>query len=246
MSTRNVLLAACVVARDPRVDVGAVLDVWARECPAALHRLELTSQLALAAVREDVDSQHFMQAVLRGLRAGVAAGCHMGTRVNGRSDDEPIELSERSAEGARKLAHAADDAQLLVSSDLGAFLTIARAGLATHLEPARVRFADGTAADAFRVKPAVAPSSVQRSAAPPTAAPTTPVTFDSVRRSQLIERLGLALTPYLGPIAPLMLRRLPSGRMSARDFIDAILKDVPAGQYEPVKRAIEEEIRRLR
>lgn len=240
MSARAVLLAACVVARDPGVDAGAVLDIWARECPVPTHPVERNGQYAIAAVLDDVDSQPFMIAALRSVRPGLAAGCHMGTRVNGRGENDPIELSLRSIDGARKLADAADDGQFLVSGDLGAFLTIARARLAPNLEPGRIRLASGASTDVFRLRIAAASAANQRGAGQG------PVTLDSGGRSQMIERLGAALTPFLGPIAPVMLRRLPSGRMSAREFMDAILRDVPEAQYEPVKRAIEEEIRRLR
>jgi hypothetical protein len=241
MSTRSVLLAACVVARDPRVDAGGVLDLLARECAVPINVLERTSQYVHAAVLDDIDGQPFMVAVLRGLRAGVAAGCHMATRVNGRGEDDPVEVSARSVDGARKLAEAAGDGQMLVSSDLGAFLTIARARLAPNLEPARVRLGEGAPADAFRLRAAAMPAANLGSRAP------TPVTtVDSGGRSQLIERLGMVLTPFLGPIAPVMLRRLPTGRMSAKEFMDAILRDVPEAQYAGVKRVIEEEIRRLR
>lgn len=240
MAPRAVLLATCVVARDARVDAGAVLDLWARECPVPANPLERNGHDAVAAVLDDLDSQHFLVAVLRGMRAGVAVGCHMGTRVNGRGDDQPVEVSARSVDAARKLAQAAGDGQVLLSSDLGAFMTIARARLAPSLESARVRVGDGPAADVYRLRGAALPPATLRSGSAP------PTTLDGGRRAQLMERLGAALTPFLGPIAPLMLRRLPSGRLSAQELLDAVLSDVPPEQHEPVRRAIEEEIRRFR
>ncbi len=240
MSSRAVLIAACVVARDPRVDAGSVLEVWAREGGVAFNPMDRSAPLAVAAVLDDLDSQAFFGAALRGLSAGLSVGVHMGTRVNGRGEDDPVEVSVRSVEGARKLAEAAPGGHLLVSGDLGAFLSIARARLASYLEPMRVRLGDGASAEAFRLRGPTATASASRGG---TAAPTT---LDGGRRSQLIEQLGSALTPYLGPIAPLMLRRLPSGRMSTKDFVEAILKDVPEALYEQVKQAIDEEIRRLR
>lgn len=259
MSNRAVLIAVCVVARDERADAGEALDLWARESTLTLGVHERSATRAIGGVFDPMDAQPFMSAALGGLRAGMlAAGFHMGTRVNGRENDS-LELSARSIELACKLADAAQDGQILVSSDLGTFLTIARTRVAAHLEAMRVRYADGTSGDAYRARPApVAPpvaapparaDAPRANGTPPahgTASATPPRPVDGLRRSELIERLGSVLMPHLGPIAPVMLRRLPSGRMSAREFIDAVLRDVPLAQYEPVKRVLEEEIRRLR
>ena len=256
MSTRAVLIAVCVVARDERADAAEALDLWARESTLALGVHERSATRAIGGVFDPMDTQPFMSAALGGLRAGMlAAGFHMGTRVNGRENDS-LELSARSIELACKLADAAQDGQILVSSDLGTFLTIARTRVAAHLEAMRVRYPDGTSGDAYRARPAPVAAQPARAEAPranvpppsaPGTAPNTPPRpVDGLRRSELIERLGSVLMPHLGPIAPVMLRRLPSGRMSAREFIDAVLRDVPLAQYEPVKRVLEEEIRRLR
>jgi hypothetical protein len=240
ISPRSVLLATCVIARDPRVDAGALLDLWAREVAVPVNPLDRSGANASAAVVDDLDNQAFLLAAIRGTRAGLAVGCHLGTRVNGRSDDEPFVVSTRSVDAARQLALAAADGQVLLSGDLGAFMTIARARLAPNLESTRVRVAGGPDAAAYRVRVASVP--------PPTVrgGNTTPGTLDEGRRSRLFERLGAALTPFLGPIAPLMLQQLPSGRITAQELIDAIVRNLPTSQRDPVKRLIEDEIRTLR
>src|SRR5256885_4272087 len=119
MSSRSVLLAACVVARDPRVDAGALLDLWAREVLVPVNPLDRTGSDASASVVDDLDTQAFLLAAVRGTRAGLAVGCHLGTRVNGRSHDDPVVVSARSVEAARQLALAASDGQVLLSNDLG-------------------------------------------------------------------------------------------------------------------------------
>ena len=240
ISPRSVLLATCVVARDPRVDAGALLDLWAREVAVQVNPLDRSGTNASAAVVDDLDSQAFLLAAIRGTRAGLAVGCHLGTRVNGRRDDEPIVVSTRSVDAARQLALAAADGQVLLSDDLGAFMTIARARLAPNLESTRVRVAGGPDASAYRVRVASVPPTTVRGGN------TIPAALDEGRRARLYERLGAALTPFLGPIAPLMLQHLPSGRISTQQLIDAILRNVPAPQRDPVKRLIEDEIRTLR
>ena len=242
MSSRLVLLAACVVARDPRVDAGALLDLWARDVSVEVNPLERSGNAAAAAVLDDLDHQNFLLAAIRGTRAGLTVGCHLGTRVNGRAKDEPVEISVRSVDAARQLAQAGGDGQVLLSGDLGAFMTIARARLAPNLESMRVRFPGGPDTPAYRLRSVAAPTAAFRNSGPNTQ----PSTLDELGRTRLFERLGEALTPFLGPIAPLMLKQLPSGRMSAQQMIDAILRDVPEPQREPVKRVMEEEIRRLR
>jgi hypothetical protein len=149
-----------------------------------------------------------------------------------------VALSERSVDAARQLAQAAGDGQVLLSGDLGAFMTIARARLAPNLESTRARVAGGSAY-CVRLAPAAAPPTLRGEH-------TAPATLDEGRRARLFERLGAALTPLLGPIAPLMLQRLPTGRLSAQQLIDAVLQDVPAPQRESVRRAIEDEVRGLR
>jgi hypothetical protein len=39
---------------------------------------------------------------------------------------------------------------------------------------------------------------------------------------------------------------LPSGRITAQELIDAIVRNLPTSQRDPVKRLIEDEIRTLR
>src|SRR5262245_33078773 len=129
MAARSVLLAISIVARDARVDAAALLDLWTRESSVKVNPSERGRGVASAAVVDELDQQSFLLAALRGTRAGVAVGCHLGTRVNGRNEDEPVVLSARSVEAARQLAQAATDGQVLVSEDLGAFLTIGRARL---------------------------------------------------------------------------------------------------------------------
>lgn len=244
MSSRSVLLAACVVARDSRVDAGALLDLWARDVGVPVNALERTGGDACAAVLDDLDSHSFLLAAVRGTRAGLV-GCHLGTRVGSRGDTEPVAVSERSVEAARQLAQAAGDGQVLLSGDLGAFMTIARSRLAANLESTRVRLATGPDTSAYRLRIASAPPSTFRNTGG--GAPNTgPTTLDETRRSRLFERLGAALTPYLGPIAPLMLQQLPPGRMSVQQLVDAVLRDVPPPQRDPVKRLIEDEFRRVR
>ncbi|HUL63163.1 MAG TPA: hypothetical protein VLW55_00985 [Burkholderiaceae bacterium] len=240
MASRSVLLATCIVARDPRVDASALLDLWARELPVPANTLERSDRDVAAAVLDDLDNQSFLVAAIRGTRAGLAVGCHLGTRVHGGGDDEPAVVSARSVEAARQLAHAAGDGQVLLSNDLGAFLTIARCRLAPNLESTRVRVAAGSDASAFKVRLGPVPPAGLRGG---TSAPST---LDEGRRSRLIERLGAALTPFLGPIAPLLVQQLPSGRMGAQELIEAVLRDVPEPQREPVRRVIEDEIRALR
>jgi len=242
MSSRSVLLAACVVARDARVDARALLDLWAREVSVEVNPLEHTPNDAAAAVVDDLDHQNFLLAAIRGTRAGLTVGCHLGTRVNGREKDEPVAVSARSVDAARRLAHAGGDGQVLLSGDLGAFMTIARARLAPNLESTRVRLPGGPDTPAYRLRGAAAQATSFRNSGPNTQ----PSTLDELGRTRLFERLGEALTPFLGPIAPLMLRQLPTGRMSAQQMIDTFLRDVPAPQKEPVRRVMEEEIRRLR
>lgn len=245
MSSRSVLLAACVVARDSRVDAGALLEIWARDVAVPVSALERTGGDACAAVLDDLDSQSFLLAAVRGTRAGLAVGCHLGTRVGSRGETDPIEVSERSVDAARQLAQAAGDGHVLLSGDLGAFMTIARSRLAANLESTRVRFATGTDTSAYRLRIAGPPPSTFRNTGG--GAPNTgPTTLDENRRSRLFERLGAALTPYLGPIAPLMLQQLPPGRMSVQQLVDAVLRDVPPPQRDPVKRLIEDEFRRTR
>jgi hypothetical protein len=240
MAPRSVLLATCVVARDPRVDAGALLDLWAREVSVPVNSLGRTSGDATAAVLDDLDDQSFLLAAVRGTRAGLAVGCHLGTRVGGRSETDPVAVSERSVDAARQLAIAAADGQVLLSGDLGAFMTIARARLAPNLESTRVRVAGGPVASAYCVRLSSASPTTIRGAT------TAPATLDEGRRARLLERLGAALTPFMGPIAPLMLQQLPPGRISAQQLIDAVLRDVPASQHGPVKRALEDELRNLR
>lgn len=258
MSSRSVLLATCVVARDPRVDAGALLDLWARDVLVAVNPLERTAGDAAAAVIDDLDDQSFLLAAVRGTRAGLAVGCHLGTRVNGRNEQDPVECSARSVDAARQLALAAADGQVLLSGDLGAFMTIARARLAPNLEATRVKVAGGPDAAAYRVRLAAAQSSASRntggqaglnsgpSTRPGAGGNTLPPSLDEGRRARLLERLGAALTPFLGPIAPLMLQQLPPGRMSAQQLIDCVTRDVPPPQRETVKRLIEDEFRRIR
>jgi hypothetical protein len=241
MAARSVLLAICIVARDARVDAGALLDLWTRESSVKVNPLDRARGVASAAVVDDVDQQSFLLAAQRGTRTGLSVGCHLGTRVNGRSEDDPVVLSARSVDGARQLAHSAADGQVLVSEDLGAFLTIARARLAPNLEATRVNVTGGPAASAYRLRTAtVPPAAVRNGTNKPVA------TLDDDRRSRLVVRLGAGLTPFLGPIAPLMLQQLPAGRMSAQELIDAVLRNVPAAQREPVRQVIEDEIRALR
>jgi hypothetical protein len=242
MSSRSVLLAACVVARDPRVDAGALLDLWAREVSVPVNTLGRTSADASAAVVDDLDSQAFLVAAMRGTRSGLAVGCHLGTRINGRSENDAVMVSMRSIEAARQLARAAADGQVLLSDDLGAFMSIARSRLAPNLESTRVRAAGGPEATAYRLRQVAVPPATVRNA--PNTQPGS--TFDEGSRSKLFLRLGAALTPHLGPIAPLMLQQLPSGRMRAQELIEAVLRNVPEEQREPVKRVIEEEIRAFR
>lgn len=238
MSSRSVLLAACIVARDARVDAGALLDLWTRDLAVPVNPLGRSMGDTAAAVVDDLDTQSFVLAVLRGTRSGIAAGLHLGTRVGGRGEDEPVAVSERSVDAARQLALVAGDGQVLLSADLGAFMTIARARLAPNLESTRARVAGG-AAFCVRLVPATAPTTIRGESSAPSA-------LDEGRRSRLFERLGAALTPFLGPIAPLMLQRLPPERLSAQQLIEAVLRDVPAPQREPVRRVIEEELRGLR
>jgi len=240
MSNRSVLLATCVVARDARVDAVAVLDLWAREASTQATALGRSDSDACAAALDDLDDQSFLLAVFRGTRTGLAVGCHLGTRVQGTGDDEPVAVSPRSVEAARRLAYAAPDGQVLLSDDLGAFMTIARARLAQNLEATRVRFGAGPDATAYRLRVTAVPPSTVRNGS------SAPATVDEGRRPRLFERLGAALTPFLGPIAPLMLRQLPPGRMSTQDLVEAVLRHVPPPQREPVRRVIEEEIRALR
>ena len=241
MAARSVLLAISIVARDARVDAAALLDLWTRESAVKVNSLDRVRGVASAAVADDLDRQPFLLAALRGTRAGVAVGCHLGTRVNGRSEDEPVVLSARSVEAARQLAQAAGDGQVLVSEDLGAFLSIGRARLAPNLEAMRVSVDGGPAASAYRLRAATVPAVTARNGT------TGPVaTLDDDRRSRLVVRLSAGLTPFLGPIAPLMLQQLPTGRMSAQELIDAVLRNVPAAQREPIKQVIEDEIRALR
>lgn len=241
MAPRSVLLATCVVARDPRVDAGALLDLWAREVSVPVNSLGRTAGDATAAVLDELDDQSFLLAAVRGTRAGIAVGCHLGTRIGGRGETDPIAVSERSVDAARQLALAAADGQVLLSSDLGAFMTIARSRLAPNLEPIRVRIDGGSVASAYCVRlSSPAPTTVRG------ATTTAPSTLDEGRRARLLERLGAALTPFMGPIAPLMLQQLPPGRITAQQLIDAVLRDVPASQHGPVKRALEDELRNLR
>jgi hypothetical protein len=241
MAARSVLLAICIVARDTRVDAAALLDLWTRESSVKTNPLDRLRGVASAAVIDDLDRQPFLLAALRGTRAGVAVGCHLGTRVNGRSEDEPVELSVRSTEAARQLAQAATDGRVLVSDDLGAFLTIGRARLAPNLEATRVSVAGGPAVSAYRLRVAtVPPTTVRDGTNRPVAA------LDEDRRSRLVVRLSAGLTPFLGPIAPVMLQQLPTGRMSAQELIDAVLRNVPVAQREPIRQVIEDEIRALR
>lgn len=237
MSARSVLMAACVVARHPRVDAGALLDLWARDLAVPVNAQGRSADDAAAAVLDDLDDQSFLLAVLRGARPGLTVGFHLGTRVGGRGEGEPVAVSERSVHAAREHALAAGDGQVLLSGDLGAFLTIAGARLAPNLESTRARVAGGSA---YCVRLARAAPTTLRGDN------TAPATLDEGRRARLLERLGAALTPYLGPIAPLLLQRLPPGRLSAQQLIDAVLRDVPAPQRDPVRRAIEEELRGVR
>jgi len=240
MASRSVLLATCIVARDPRVDVGALLDLWARELPVPANTLARNDRDVAAAVLDDLDNQSFLVAAIRGTRTGLAVGFHLGTRVHSGADREPAFVSARSVDAARQLAHAAGDGQVLLSNDLGAFLTIARSRLAPNLESTRVRVAEGNDASVFKVRLGPVPPASLRGG---TAAP---ASLDEGRRTRLLERLSAALTPFLGPIAPLMLQQLPSGRMGPQEVVDAILRDVPEPQREPVRRVIEDEIRALR
>jgi hypothetical protein len=241
MAARSVLLAACVVARDPRVDARSLLDLWSREGSVPVVPLEREGIDAAAAVLDDLDRQSFLLAVARGTRTGLTVGCHLGTRVNGRHEAEPA-VSERSLAAARQLALAAGDGQVILSGDLGAFMTISRARLAPNLESVRLRVGKGPDAAAYRLRVAGPPPATARAAN----GSISPATLDEGRRSQLLERLGAALTPCLGPIAPLMLQQLPPGRMSSEQLLDAILRDVPPPQRDAVRRLIEDEIRRLR
>ncbi|HTT13869.1 MAG TPA: hypothetical protein VMG60_23625 [Burkholderiaceae bacterium] len=240
MSSRSVLLAACVAVRDPRVDPGALLDLWARDVSTPVTALGRGNGDACAAILDDLDDQPFLVAALRSTRAGLAVGIHLGTRVHGAGNDEPVVVSARSVDAARRLARAAADGQMLLSDDLGAFMTIARARLAPNLEATRVSLGAGPDTSAYRLRVAAVP--------PPTVRSTSaaPATIDESRRPRLIERLGEALTPFLGPIAPLMLQQLRPGRISGQELVDAVLRHVPAAQREPVKRLIEDEIRALR
>jgi hypothetical protein len=233
-------LATCVVARDARVDAGALLDLWVREASTQVTTLARSDGNACAAVLDDLDDQSFLLAVVRGTRTGLAVGCHLGTRVHGNGDDEPVVVSPRSIEAARRLACTAADGQVLLSDDLGAFMTIARARLAQNLEATRVRVGAGPDATAYRLRVTAVPPSTVRSGSLASA------TVDEGRRPRLFERLGAALTPFLGPIAPLMLEQLPPGRLSTQELMDAVLRHVPPLQREPVKRLIEDEIRALR
>ncbi|HEX4827597.1 MAG TPA: hypothetical protein VFV12_05180 [Xanthobacteraceae bacterium] len=220
-----------------------MLDLWARDLPVPVNALERTQGDVAAAVLDDLDHQPFLLAALRGTRAGLAVGCHLATRVNGANDDEAVWVSARSVHAARQLATAAGDGQVLLSNDLGAFMSIARARFAANLESVRVPATGGPDVAAYWLRVNGAPPTTVRN--PPGS--TVPATaIDEGRRSKLFERLGAALTPYLGPIAPLMLQQLPPERMSAQQMIEAILQNVPEGQREPVRRAIEDEIRRLR
>jgi len=244
MSQRSVLLAACVVARDPRVNAGALLDLWARDLGVPVNALERTQGDVAAAVLDDLDHQPFLHAALRGTRAGLAVGCHLATRVNGGNDDEGVWVSARSVHAARQLATAAGDGHVLLSHDLGAFMSIARARFAANLESVRVKFNGAPDAAAYRLRTNAAPPTTVRNQQAGNTVPAT--TLDENRRSKLFDRLSAVLTPFLGPIAPLLLQQLPPERMTAQQMIEAILRNVPEGQHEPIRRAIEEEIRRLR
>src|SRR5512134_1232929 len=184
MSSRSVLLATCVVARDPRADAGALIDLWARDLSVPVSPLGRSAGDAAAAVLDDLDDQSFMLAALRGTRAGLAVGFHLGTRVGARCENEPVALSERSVDAARQLAQAAGDGQVLLSGDLGAFMTIARARLAPNLESTRARVAGGSAY-CVRLTPAAAPPTLRGEHA-------APATLDEGRRARLFERLGAA------------------------------------------------------
>jgi hypothetical protein len=242
MSSRAVLLAACVVARDPRVNAAALLELWARDLSVPVSAVERSDNDVAAAVFDDLDHQHFLFAALRGTRAGLAVGCHLATRMNG-GDEETVAITPRSLHGARQLAAAAGDGQLLVSGDLGAFMTIARARLAGNLESIRVRVNGGPEAPAYRVRPHATPPTTVRNLGGNTVPASA---LDENRRSRLFERLAAALTPHLGPIAPLLLQQLPPERMSAQQMIEIVLRDVPEAQRETIRRVIEDEIRRLR